>query len=146
MRQVSYAMCFTGEGAPDGEGVLRAATSSPSTCINSTVGAEGVSSTIEPIHGGTAHFTSEVRMTGETSFDETGTITFGEGHSLTFSTVGEGFIAPSPQDGLMHGVVCWKVDSGTGQFAGASGLITSNFTLSAAGQVTDNHFGVFWVP
>jgi hypothetical protein len=45
----------------------------------------------------------------------------------------------------MHGVVSWRVEGGEGQFAGASGLITSNFTLSADGQVTDHHFGVLWV-
>jgi hypothetical protein len=39
----------------------------------------------------------------------------------------------------------WRVESGEGQFAGARGLVTSNFTLSAAGEVTDNHFGLIFV-
>ena len=39
----------------------------------------------------------------------------------------------------------WRVESGEGQFAGASGLITSNFTLSANGELIDNHFGVIFV-
>jgi hypothetical protein len=39
----------------------------------------------------------------------------------------------------------WHVDGGEGQFAGANGIITSNFTLSATGEVTDNHFGVIFV-
>jgi hypothetical protein len=39
----------------------------------------------------------------------------------------------------------WRVESGEGQFAGASGLVTSNFTLSATGEVTDNHFGLIFV-
>jgi hypothetical protein len=145
MRHVIYAMRFTGQGTSAGEGLLRAATSSPGSRITSTLSSAGLAGTIEAIDGGAATFTSEVRMTGETSFDETGTITFGESHHLRFSTVGEGYIAPSPQDGLMHGVVSWRVEGGEGQFAGASGLITSNFTLSADGQVTDHHFGVLWV-
>ena len=30
--------------------------------------------------------------------------------------------------------------------AGANGLITSNFFVSGAGEVTDNHFGIIFVP
>jgi hypothetical protein len=84
-------------------------------------------------------------MTGETSFTETGTITFGDGNSFDFSTVGEGFMGPSPQPGLLHGVISWTIESGTGQFAGASGLISSNFTFSEQGEVIDNQFGVIWL-
>jgi hypothetical protein len=40
----------------------------------------------------------------------------------------------------------WRVDSGEGQFAGASGPITSNFTLSGTGEVIDNHFALIFVP
>jgi hypothetical protein len=39
----------------------------------------------------------------------------------------------------------WRVEGGEGQFADATGLITSNFTLSATGEVIDNHFGVIFV-
>jgi hypothetical protein len=39
----------------------------------------------------------------------------------------------------------WRIDSGQGQFEGASGLITSNFTVGDDGEVTDNHFGVIFV-
>ena len=40
----------------------------------------------------------------------------------------------------------WHVDSGEGQFAGASGLITANFFVSATGEVTAHHCGVLSVP
>lgn len=138
-------MQFQGRGEPAGEGVLQAATQSASTRITSTVGPNGLESEVTAIEGGAALFTSEVRMTGDSTFTETGTITFGDGHSLAFSTIGEGHIAPSPEDGLLHGSVMWRIESGNGQFEGASGIITSNFTLSADGEVTDNHFGYIWV-
>jgi hypothetical protein len=32
-----------------------------------------------------------------------------------------------------------------GQFEGASGLITSNFTVSDTGEVVDHHFGALFV-
>jgi hypothetical protein len=40
----------------------------------------------------------------------------------------------------------WRIESGEGQFAGASGLITSNFFVGAQGEVIDHHFGVIFVP
>jgi hypothetical protein len=40
----------------------------------------------------------------------------------------------------------WRVESGEGQFAWASGLITSNFTLSGTREVIDNHIGLIFVP
>ncbi|MGA7673081.1 MAG: hypothetical protein WBW04_21875, partial [Nitrolancea sp.] len=146
MRQVLYAMQFKGSGGPTEEpNVLQAATSSPSSQVTSIVGASGLGTRIEPAQGQDASFTSEVRLTGDTSFTETGKIVFGGGSSLTFSTIGEGYLAPSPEDGLNHGAVMWRVESGEGQFAGASGIITSNFTFSAQGEVIDNQFGLIWV-
>lgn len=145
MRKVEYAMQFQGSGQPVEEKLIKAATRSPSTCIDSVVGGNGLSCEMKPIDGGEATFTSEVRLTGETSFTETGTITFGDGNSLEFSTIGEGFLGASPEEGLNHGIVMWRIERGTGQFDGASGLITSNFTFSAAGEVTDNQFGLIWV-
>jgi hypothetical protein len=59
--------------------------------------------------------------------------------------VGQGYLGPSADPKLKHGSVIWRVDSGEGQFAEASGLITSNFTINEAGEVTDNHFGVIFV-
>ncbi len=70
---------------------------------------------------------------------------FEDGHSFTFDTVGEGRLGPSPNAGISHGCVMWRLVSGTGQFEGASGYITSNFTVGANGEVTDNQFGVLWV-
>ncbi|MDQ3549769.1 MAG: hypothetical protein M3439_13225 [Chloroflexota bacterium] len=145
MRQIMYAMQFRGEAASAGEGVLRAATSSPSTQIMSSVDSSGVTGQIDALDGGRATFTSEVRMTGDATFTETGTISFGDANRFDFSTIGEGHIGASPASGVSHGSVMWRIDHGTGQFAGATGTITSNFTLSEQGEVTDCHFGVIWL-
>jgi len=59
--------------------------------------------------------------------------------------VGEGYLGPSAEPKLSHGSVIWRIEEGEGQFAGASGLITSNFLVSDAGAVTDNHFGVIFL-
>jgi hypothetical protein len=105
-----------------------------------------VSASLHPVAGGKAAFESEVTVTGESSFVESGTIRFGEQkHRLRFSTVGQGYMGASADPNLRHGSVIWRVEGGEGQFEGASGLITSNFTIGGTGEVTDNHFGVIFL-
>jgi len=147
MKQIIYAMQFKGQGGPGGSpNVLKAMTSSPSCALTTVVGPEGVHGSVQPAAGGKASFESEVTVTGETSFLESGSIRFGDGnHRLRFSTVGQGYLADSPEPKLKSGAVMWRVDGGEGQFAGASGYITSNFTMDDAGHVTDNQFGVIYV-
>ena len=148
MRQITYTMQFKGQAGPveGASGVLKATTTASSCSITSTIGDEGVRSTLQPAEGGKAAFESTVTFTGETSFQESGTITFGEGnHRFHFTTVGEGHIDASADPKLKHGSVMWKIERGEGQFDGATGLITSNFFVSETGDVTDNHFGVIFL-
>ena len=148
MKQLIYVMQFKGTAAPKSgvAGVVKASTSASSCTLSSVVGSAGVTTTMIPVDGGNAWFESEVTLTGETSFREAGTIRFGDSnHNLRFSTIGQGFLGKSPDPALQHGSVMWRVEGGEGQFAGASGIITSNFTLSGTGEVIDNHFGVIFV-
>jgi hypothetical protein len=148
MKQLIYAMQFKGVAAPveGSQGVLRASTQAPSCMITSLVGPEGLAGAINPSSGGVATFVSEVTFTGESSFLESGTISFGDnGHQLRFSTVGQGYLGPSPDAGVQHGAVTWRIDAGEGQFADAHGLITSNFLVGPNGEVTDHHLGVIYL-
>jgi hypothetical protein len=148
MKQVLYAMQFKGDAVPKAgaSGVIAASTRATSCTLSSLVNPDGVKGVLRSMEGGHASFESEVTLTGETSFQEVGTIRFGdEDHCLRFSTIRQGFIDKSPDPSLQHGSVMWRVDGGEGQFAGASGIITSNFTLSATGEVIDNHFGAIFV-
>ncbi len=147
MRQIIYTMQFKGTATPGAEeGVLKATTSATSCTVQTVIGNDGVTSAFHVAEGGMAFFESEVRMTGKQKFQETGSIAFGEGdHSLEFSTVGEGHMEPSADPTTVAGAVSWKVDRGEGQFAGATGYITSNFQVSSTGEVTDHHVGVIYV-
>ncbi len=147
MKRVNYALRFTGQASPQNDAgtVMKAATSSPSSSIATQVSGAGLSCQVSPIEGDEATFESEVRMGEGGKFDEDGTITFGAGNSLRFETVGEGELGPSPNEGTNAGCISWRIVSGTGQFEGAAGYITSNFTVSAEGAVEDNQFGVIWV-
>jgi hypothetical protein len=136
MKQLNYSMQFRGKGAPtNDEGTVLSATTTGKSCtLSSSVGAHGLGTTYAPADGDEATFVSEVRMTGETTFVESGCITFGGNNRLHFSPVGEGYMGPSPDPKLSHGAVVWRVDRGEGQFEGASGLITSNFSISDTGM------------
>jgi hypothetical protein len=76
-------------------------------------------------------YATEVQMTGETTLREHGTMTLGDdADRLTVATVGEGLFLPTPQEGIMQGTVMWRVEAGEGRFAGATGVLTGNFTHS----------------
>jgi len=149
VKQLNYAMQFKGSAAPvdpANPGVLNVRAAAQSSVIRSAVGANGLSTNLEGAAGASAKFDSQVRMGAEGEFDEDGTISFGEGNSIRFVTVNRGHVAPSSEPGVTAGAVIWRVEGGKGQFAGASGLITSNFHFNMAGEVTDNQFGVIFVP
>lgn len=148
MHQMVYAMQFSGQATPvDGSpNVLRARTKAPSCNMTSLVGPEGLAGMVNAAAGGSAAFESEVTFTGESSFVESGRISFGnDGHNIRFSTVGEGYLGPGPESGVQQGAVTWRIDGGEGQFAGARGLITSNFLVGPNGEVSDNHLGVIYL-
>jgi hypothetical protein len=149
VKQLNYAMQFKGSAAPDDPSepaVLSVHATAQSSVIRSAVGLNGLSTAMEGAAGASAKFDSRVRMGAEGAFDEDGTISFGEGNCVRFATVNQGYVAPTNEPGITAGAVIWRVEGGEGQFAGASGLITSNFYFNVDGEVTDNQFGVIFVP
>jgi hypothetical protein len=123
MRDLVFAMELRGRAAPvEGrEGTLRAQTAGRGPT------------------GETVTFVSEVVLRGET-FTETGSIDYGGRGKVRFDTVGVGYLNPSPLPETQWGAVIWRIQAGEGAFQDASGYITSNFTVSASGEVVDNHY------
>src|ERR1019366_2153207 len=100
--------------------------------------------------GGAERLTTAPGLRATTSL-EGGVIRFGAepgASELTFSSVGAGrLLGPPGADGLSHGVVVWKIDSGTGALAGAAGAITSNFLINLeTDELVDSHLGVVRLP
>jgi len=148
MKQIVYVLQFTGKAVPANEaGTVLNATLSALPCAITTPGdSSGYYGIIRTIAGPCSTFESKVTFTGDTAFQEEGTITLSDrGDSFRFTTVGHGYLGTSADPKIKHGCVAWKVESGTGQFEGATGLITSNFLVSAVGDVTDHHFGVIFL-
>jgi hypothetical protein len=82
----------------------------------------------------------------ESKRQEDGTISYGSAGRVVFETIGRGWVAPAPRAGWVVGGVVWAITAGDGAFAGARGLITSNFTVSADGEVIDHHVTRLYVP
>ena len=148
MQQIVYAMQFKGHAVPGSAaaGPLQVKSSAASGSITSVIHSGGLTGGFDPAAKIPAQFESEVTLKSETTFTETGSITFGSGgHRLRFSTLVEGWLGPSPEASVKQGTITWKVDGGEGQFEGAGGVITSNFTLSDSGEVNDYHLGILYI-
>ena len=146
MRQVFFALQFRGSASPLPGGNLQARTAARGQLLRTALEAGGVTGSVEELGGAAASFESEVQITGETSFKEWGTITYGSAGRVRFTTVGQGLLGPSGIDGLQRGAVIWEVTGGDGAFAGVHGLITSNFSVDGAGAVIDNHVAQLFLP
>ncbi len=147
MIQTHYALQFVGKVVPaNTAGTVLSATLSAPPCLIATSSDPGeFQGAIRTTEGPRSTFESTVTFLDETTFNEEGIITLGAAaDSIRFSTVGRGYLGGSVDPKVKHGSVAWKIDSGTGRFAGASGLITSNFLVTAAGDVTDHHFGIIF--
>ena len=148
MKELVFALQFKGKARPvEGvEGKLAAKTTAGGQVLRTTVAATGVQGKTETKPGPRATFESEVQITGNGTFVEAGRIRYGKAGQVTFKTVGQGVLGPSGMHGLQRGAVVWEVTGGAGQFASATGLITSNFTVGAKGDVVDNHYVRLFLP
>jgi len=148
MRALVFALEFKGIAEPVGgsDKKLHARTTATSQTLRTTLGADSIQGNIEADSGGSAKFESDVEIVSEGTFIENGRIEYGGAGAVTFRTVGRGVLAPSPMAGLQRGAVIWEVTGGTGQLSEATGLITSNFTVGTAGEVTDDHFARLFIP
>jgi len=148
MRELVFALEFKGTAAPvpGAANRLRARTSAADQTLRTALKADGVQVGIDRSGADTATFESEVEIVTEGAFVESGSITYGAAGKVTFKTVGQGLLGPGPMPGVQRGAVIWEITGGDGRFRGAQGLITSNFTVGAAGEVTDDQFARLYLP
>jgi hypothetical protein len=145
MQQLIYTMHFKGHAVPS-EQSMTVAGNAVSRSVTTVINAGGLTGGFDPAAIADATFESEVTLVTRSTFTERGSITFGDGgHRLRFVTVGEGWMGESPDPALKQGTITWTVEGGEGQFQGARGTITSNFTLDEAGEVNDYHLGVIYL-
>jgi hypothetical protein len=148
MKELVFALEFKGNAGPvpGSDKRMQAKTSATSQTLRSILGADGIQASVESAGAGSASFQSEVEIVGEGMFVESGTIRYGDAGKVSFRTVGRGTLGPSPIAQVQRGAVMWEVTGGDGRLAGAQGLITSNFTVGAKGEVVDDQFARLYVP
>ena len=150
MRQIVYTMHFRGQAVPAGTDpkVLRATTSATSCTVTTKIELSGLNTEVKASEGELAFLESQLHLVGPDSFREDGSITFGEDaeHILQFSTIGEGHFTSSPEPGTIAGTASWRIEGGKGQFARASGFITSTFVLTQSGDLSDVQSGLIFLP
>ena len=147
-RELIFTLEFRGRGEnlPGSSSKRRARTSAPSQTLSTLMGPEGVFGAVEPVGGERATLEARVERFGDGTFAEEGEIIYGSAGKVTFITQGRGWVAPAPTPGAVYGAVVWTVTGGEGRFAGARGLITSNFAVSASGDVVDHHVARLLLP
>jgi hypothetical protein len=148
MREVVFALEFRGTAGPvpGSPNERRARSTAPSQMLSTVLGGDGVRVRVEPVEGERAVLESHVERFGDGSFVEDGTIAYGSAGTVTFETLGRGWVGPAPVPGWVVGGVVWTITRGDGAFAGARGIITSNFTVGADGVVIDDHVTRLYLP
>jgi hypothetical protein len=141
MRELIFALQFRGRGedVPGEPGRRRARSAAPSQMLSTLLGPDGIRTRVDLGPGDAAVLEARVERFGDGTFVEDGTIMYGAAGAITFATDGRGRVMPASQPGAVHGAVIWTITGGAGAFAGASGFITSNFAVSATGEVVDYH-------
>src|SRR6202008_4767613 len=140
MRELVFALEFRGQAGPvpGSESRRQARSTAPSQTLSTVLGPGGVEARVDATAGDRAVLESRVERFGDGTFVEDGTITYGAAGSVTFETIGRGWVAPAPIAGWVVGGVLWTITDGAGAFRGARGLITSNFTVNGDGEVVDD--------
>jgi hypothetical protein len=153
MRQVTFALQFKGKRTR-WPGRYRAKTSASDQVWRTALAPSGVEASVEPAGDGAATCDIEIEAVvghgvpdeGEGTFTIAGSVKYGTAGRVTFKTAGQGVLGQSAVPGLQQGAVIWLVTGGDGQLAGATGLITSNFSMTADGELTDNQIAQLFLP
>jgi hypothetical protein len=146
--EIVFALEFRGRAGavPGSPGMRQARSAAASQILRTAMGREGIECRIDPIEGQDAVLESVVERFPDGTFIESGTIAYGDAGRISFATLGRGTVGPAPASGWVWGGVTWVITGGEGRFAGAQGLITSNFAVSAEGEVIDDHFTRLHLP
>jgi hypothetical protein len=140
VKPITFSLQFRGQVAQF-QGGLRKQARAPGCALVTSLTAEGPEGRFVWASGDEeALLESMLAFQDERRFEEAGTIVFGLGNTLRIR--GRGRLAPSADPDLHQGTVVWSIDGGEGHFERSSGLITSNFLLSATGDLTENQLAV----
>lgn len=137
-REIRYQLVFEGKASPDDDMGTRMNVEGEAILQPGMVDADVAAG------AATARTVAMVENDEFGGFSETGTIIFGGG-SLSYASTGEGHLGESPDPKTQLGHVTFRIESGTGIFTGATGFITSAFTVDEDARVRDSQSAVIFV-
>jgi hypothetical protein len=142
VKPTTFSLQFRGQVA-EIQGGLRKQARAPGCALVTSLTAEGPDGRFVWAPGDEeALLESTLMFSDDTRFDEIGTMAFACRNRLRIR--GRGRLSPSADPDLRQGTVVWQIDRGEGHSEGSSGLITSNFLLSATGDLTENVLAVIF--
>jgi hypothetical protein len=94
--------------------------------------------------GSSTRLTAQLWFATERSFRVWGTIAVSGREVLAVATLDRGDLADASHQGIRHGTAVLEA-TGVGALAGVRGRITSNFVVSADGEVTDEQMVVLFL-
>ncbi|MCF8469506.1 MAG: hypothetical protein K9G30_01840 [Parvibaculum sp.] len=138
LREIRYQLVFNGKASPEDEMGTRMNVEVEAILQPGSLDAD--------VAGGAATVRSVAIVENDEfgGFSERGEIIFGGG-SLSYVSIGESALGPSPDPKVQIGHVIFRIEQGAGLFAGASGFITSVFTVNEDARVRDSQSAVIWV-
>ncbi|MGZ6636198.1 MAG: hypothetical protein ACXVHK_23995 [Solirubrobacteraceae bacterium] len=144
MQRIAMTVHFEGEADPPSGEPPQTDPRAHSVAIEAVM-ADGSDARIDR-----ASYENHAVFTGESTFAETGTIRFGGGDGdaeLGIATASDGTLGPCAEPDVLHGAAVYRITGGDGRFAGATGLITTNFLLwPATGRFEERQAAVIFVP
>jgi hypothetical protein len=146
--ELVFALEFRGKAAavPGVEGAREAHTMASTAGLVTYIGGDWLRPRVEAGTGEAATLRARVQRFADGTFVEEGRIVYGDVGAIAFETVGRGWVGRRPGADVVAGAVVWRITRGEGGFAGAEGLITSNFSVTDDGAVVDHHFARIYVP
>jgi hypothetical protein len=145
VRHLAFSAQFRGHATWLSPGVLVARATAPSSALVTQFDSSGIHGVVEERAGGEAHLECRLTFNDASSFEEVGTVSFGNGHALRFRSLRSGVLEASADPHLWHGADTWRIDGGAGALAGAVGRIVSNFLVSDSGDLTDHQLALVFL-
>jgi hypothetical protein len=144
VKPLTWWLQFRGVTSKLAPNTLKLRASAPGGAMTTLIDTTGVRGSYQAAAGDEAVLVALLAMRESGAYDATGSIDFGAGHSLRFSTQSVE-LTETPDCHLRQGAAIGIVNGGTGHFEHATGRFVSNFTLSDTGEWTDYHMGLVFI-
>jgi hypothetical protein len=144
MAPLVYALQFRGFVTPVAANVLEARASAPAGAVVTTIGSDGLAGRVDARDSDEALLVARMIVAGG-RLDVQGRLLVGHDNVLWFRSLGSSRLTRTTEPELRQAAAVYEIAGGEGQFAAASGRITSNLLLSDSGDLTDTHLGVLFL-